>query len=618
MSTTDSSIDDKKTGDSDSSKQPDFKGFITNYLSSIIFTIGVNVFIIGTIGLYTVKVAQSNILPDNIKLAPYTDYIINKPPTEIEMNVTLPYYWSSPSIRTCQKVVFNTEQYLDSFVNSFLICGIKTIAIPKKGFMGNNALFLSKVIDDVTTCNFAVINRVFSIFGDIIPESIIMLLYSFVGVFLWTIMYILNIGFWIFYLIRNWYQLFRIQSTSKPGTWGQLPALKSIFNLTTWYYMFGYVFTFIWWFILSLIAAFIMPIITTLYTFLSPLYATYHVKDTNDKKNFLDFLRDTFVYKKFFFFILATLSLLFNGAMYLGSYAVIGIIIAIIFAYLMGLYNNPPQEGNGFSGGKVHNVKEPDFVCPRIPEEDEQPIIGESWAEKLTHSKKVNSSSQKLTKSLDKQTELQKNYLDSKKTKGGEIIEASPDVNVNTNEVVTPDASVNTNEVVTPDANVNTNEVANPDASVNPNVSANSNINVEANPESIGNANLESAPGTSVNTNVETNPSLLSPSELKPNIEIDPVNAMVNPAGELQKLESTKDQLINNSVNDAKTSVNNADDKAIQGVNTKVNDSVNNAITNKPNRRITHGGSKLTKSAKTRGKSKLTITPIKKYDIRFV
>ena len=46
--------------------------FLLNYLSSIIFTIGISIFIIGGLGLYTTKVAQANILPDNIELAPYT------------------------------------------------------------------------------------------------------------------------------------------------------------------------------------------------------------------------------------------------------------------------------------------------------------------------------------------------------------------------------------------------------------------------------------------------------------------------------------------------------------------------------------------------------------------
>ena len=71
MSTTEdtSTIDEKKTEDTDVT--PDFKGFITNYISSIVFTIGIAIFLIGGLGLYTTKVAQSNILPTEHNCYPY-------------------------------------------------------------------------------------------------------------------------------------------------------------------------------------------------------------------------------------------------------------------------------------------------------------------------------------------------------------------------------------------------------------------------------------------------------------------------------------------------------------------------------------------------------------------
>ena len=57
------------SSEDEDSKEPkyDFKNFIKNYITSVIFGIGLLVFIIGGIGLYTTKVAQANILPDYIK-----------------------------------------------------------------------------------------------------------------------------------------------------------------------------------------------------------------------------------------------------------------------------------------------------------------------------------------------------------------------------------------------------------------------------------------------------------------------------------------------------------------------------------------------------------------------
>ena len=90
MSTTQdtSAVDKKKnTETTPSITYADYKKFILNYLLSIIFTISITIFIIGTLGLYTTKVAQANILPDDIKLAPYTiiDRIVKENP--VNMNV---------------------------------------------------------------------------------------------------------------------------------------------------------------------------------------------------------------------------------------------------------------------------------------------------------------------------------------------------------------------------------------------------------------------------------------------------------------------------------------------------------------------------------------------------
>ena len=147
MSTTEetNTIDEKKAEESGTSTTSlDFKGFISNYLSSIIFTIGISIFVIGGLGLYTTKVAQSNILPDNIEQAPYTiiDRVVENIPVDI--NIIRPTFWSENKDTFSQKAVFNSQEYLDSFSNSFL-CSLKSKADPKSG--SNAALFFSRVYD---------------------------------------------------------------------------------------------------------------------------------------------------------------------------------------------------------------------------------------------------------------------------------------------------------------------------------------------------------------------------------------------------------------------------------------------------------------------------------------
>jgi hypothetical protein len=84
----------------------------------------------------------------------------------------------------------------------------------------------------------------------------------------------------------------------------------------------------------------LFPVFSVITGLLSPLSAKYKNVNNDETSTIIDFIKNTFVYKKLFFFIMATLSLISNGSKYLGSSALIGIIIAIIIAYFMGLYNN--------------------------------------------------------------------------------------------------------------------------------------------------------------------------------------------------------------------------------------------------------------------------------------
>ena len=163
MSTTEdtTTIDEKKAEESGTSTtSPDFKGFISNYLSSIIFTIGISIFVIGGLGLYTTKVAQSNILPDNIDLAPYTiiDRIVKDIP--IDINIMRPSLFSENKDTLSQKAIFNSQEYLDSF-NKSLLCSLKKSANPDNGLFANAPLFFSKVYDNLVAKNFLAINSIF-------------------------------------------------------------------------------------------------------------------------------------------------------------------------------------------------------------------------------------------------------------------------------------------------------------------------------------------------------------------------------------------------------------------------------------------------------------------------
>ena len=377
MSTTEdtSAIDEKKSEDTGGSS-PDFKGFIKNYISSIVFTIGGLVFIIGGLGLYTTKVAQANILPDNINLAPYTiiDRILEKN-IPVDINVMRPNFLSENKDTFSQKAIFNSQEYLDSFSNSFL-CSLKDKANPNNN--SNAALYFSHVYDNLVSINLLAINTIF-FYLSYFPESIIMILYGFFGIFIWIVLYLLNIGFSMVYHFINIPELFREPNLKTEDSdnfqWESNSDISFIrfFKLILFFFI---------WIPIGLISTFVSPIFFTIYGLISPLFSSYTIDKNNKKCGIYDFIRDTFSYKRFFFFILATISLFSNAYNYLGSNSVIGIIVAVVFAYFMGLYTNEmPDNGvNGFTSKITQNIKQASIkafdktklveICPRIDIDD--------------------------------------------------------------------------------------------------------------------------------------------------------------------------------------------------------------------------------------------------------
>ena len=356
----------------------DFKKFIINYLLSIIFTIGITVFIIGTLGLYTTKVAQSNILPDDISLAPYTYYDRIVTDQKIDINIIKPSFFSGNNDTLSQKAIFKSQKYLDSFDSGFLCFFKKNAKTPNEGLFANASLFFSSVYNNIVAKNFMVINTIFY-YLSYLPESVIMLIYGFFGIFLWIILYYFNICISIFYHIISIPELFRNASYEFPEKWQSTDKI-SFFSLKL------VLFCFIWWWI-GLISIFITPAFFTNYAFLSPLFAKYKVTNLNSEKDkemsIIDFIKNTFAYKQYFFIILATISLFFNGIIYLGFNSIIGIALAVVFAYFMGIYTNEiPTSADGFSNtlNKINPIMKVSEqkdnlvdICGRIIYENDNP-----------------------------------------------------------------------------------------------------------------------------------------------------------------------------------------------------------------------------------------------------
>jgi hypothetical protein len=344
-------IDDKKNSNSNSNsgtKDNKVVPFLLHYLFGTIISIIIFVFVIGTFGLYTTKVAQSNILPDNSSLAPFTD--INRIVKDIPIDINLIKPWhdffsfnSDKSIS--QKINFNSEEYLASFKDSFL-CTLKSKAKPDSGVFANTALYYSKVYDGIIATNFQIINTIFY-YLSFLPESVIMLVYGLFAIPLFFIFYGVSYLWTFFYHIINIPQFFRAASENNEKKWestNKISFLRIIPLILFGINCLG-----------AIISSCICPFLFTLYAFITPLAVSGKV---NDKKyNVLNLILDSFNYKSKFFLDLATIGLITNVFQYFSTNIALAVIPALIVLYIMGEYRiNLPEEGlNDFS--KATGVK---------------------------------------------------------------------------------------------------------------------------------------------------------------------------------------------------------------------------------------------------------------------
>lgn len=597
MSTTEnkSTIEEKKNGKQNETlnTSPILKRTMLTW--SIIFTIGiVFVFIFGTLGLYMTKIAQSNILPDDINLAPYTviDRIVTDIP--IDINIKRPSFFSENKDTFSQKATFNSQEYLDSFNNSFLCYFKKNAENPNGGLLSNAALFFSSVYDNIVAKNFLLINNIFFYLG-YLPESIVMIICGFFGIFLWIAMYLFNLCISVFYHIANIPELFRNASTNEEKEWESYENIGFFnfgffkFNIKLLY------FCFIWSWI-TIISTVLSPLFFSLYGLLAPLYVKYDVKQINKTYNFINFIKNTFVYKKLFFIILATINLYFYGIAYLGFYSIISISLAVLFAYYMGLYDDEmPIES--FSQGINTKIKR-----ARVTKIDINDPEGILKAQKVKICQPVPIDNDQI-KNIVNSGNYRK--LTKPKQSGGDDYdldsELKTDSTTNSDTIVTPDMQPKPEQ--TDDTVLEQNIQPNSDTDVRPNMQPNleqnysTDLEQDMQPKSDTNVTSDMQPETEIKTVSEIN------QDMQPKLELSETN-IISDIKDLSSQQNKSKSILTPNTNPVQKQENNKKfndiiEKLMANPNANVNKNVENANvenTNVENESVLQKGGKRRKN----------------------
>lgn len=403
-------VNDKKT------TKEKWISFLKTYLSSLLVTITLAIFVIGGTGLFASKVAQANILPTNVNWSPFTDVERNVASVAVDMH-SVPIFATSSGVGLgSQKGQFSAAHYNLGYKDSFL-CSLKAGAKPENGIMGTASLFFYHVFSQLTAKNATIQQSVFGTLSQL-PEWAVMVVYGMFGWMFWIGLYFANFGMNLFYMLIHIPQLFRVAAEKNEKVWQPDDAISFRFV--------SFLLLCFLWFPIGVASAFMTPIWFSMYALMLPLSAKYVYsyitgkggevpvsvsapstdatetmeggsgagsgtgageyvgkKDTMSLHGVMDFLKDTFVYKKQLFIVLASVSLVYNAFSILDTPSAMGTCVAVLAMYLLGAYRSPwgGESGelpNGFSKGWMNTMRAipkatagasagKSGVCPAIP-----------------------------------------------------------------------------------------------------------------------------------------------------------------------------------------------------------------------------------------------------------
>jgi hypothetical protein len=358
-------IDKKKNklqNNDDNSSKPNYTGFTIGLLTYS-FHIIISFVLVGSIGLYLCKIAQANVLPDDINFYPFGEKINEVEQIPINTNIVKVYglmglglfLGQKPEKEESTKIVFNSKEVYDSYNKGIIgfLNSLKTNP-DKSSYVG---LYLNDVISSVIANNNWIINKLFGFLNQYLPESFIIIISPMISVILLIFMFFTNIILCFFYQLTNWSDFFKDKNVKNEKVSWKEPF--TYFRPWRAFVLFLYC-LFLFFPVVSC-----LPLFTTFYSIFSPLGINAKLFNTNINYGFGSFIKDVILYKSQLYLILLTFGLLTQSSLYLGINGIIGCIIGILIViFCFHMYNqfipnntDGKYESDGLVSGKPAKVK---------------------------------------------------------------------------------------------------------------------------------------------------------------------------------------------------------------------------------------------------------------------
>ena len=381
---------------------PNFVKFITNF--GVFTGVVIGFVVLGSIGLYMAKVAESGILPTDANFKPYTCEMPNPPlpePGFIKMNIVREFGMKGMAVLLGFKAInaysqlakFDVKAMEKGFRGSLIKSLYEATQNPdpnnKEWKPTNFALWRSDVLNQMVASSFGFIQATFKSMSQM-PEWLTMLIFGLIGLIFVPFFIIYNIGvsFWchfkslanVGFSLTKGFDFLRAKTREENGekdfdkpnyimrmfgvekerTPDEIEHIKKEVTIGS------RIVSWILW-ILATIGLSIYflgsmllfsPIYLTFYTMFKTLLARYKLKIEDEfspqgngisgLKSLITFIKDTFSYKRTYIIFLSIVNLFVNTNTYLGADYFVGVIIAVILAivYCNILVSKKPDGDN--------------------------------------------------------------------------------------------------------------------------------------------------------------------------------------------------------------------------------------------------------------------------------
>lgn len=301
------------------------------------------IIIVGTCALYTCRSSQTNLLPTLVDCAPYTSQIPSFQTNNafVETNVNIVAGDAST------KMIFPVQENLDQMTNHSFFSWLRNCAEGEKS--SQFSLYFSSIMQNILAFNFSAVNRVYQMFNNFLPETLIILLLPYVVSFMYFALAFLD-GFYFIYL---WFAKLPAFCSQKNGN--KWEKSSSIFEFWNWWKIFVAVIL-----VLFGVSTFItvpFVIVAVAYTFFFPLTLKTQVQSDNKPKKYgpMSLFKDVLKFKRhIFMYILSFLLLNDTATLFGAAEATSVVVVCIALFFFTGIFHEyKPTAADGVTGGLV-------------------------------------------------------------------------------------------------------------------------------------------------------------------------------------------------------------------------------------------------------------------------